>query len=619
MAINLLPDEIINQIAAGEGIANPSEFVKECVENSIDANSDHVDVQIEDSGLKKIVIKDNGTGMSKEDLLKAPKRHATSKIKSFSDLYSIKTMGFRGEALASIFSVANSKIISKQKDLPKSYEISSQDTSNIKESGSHEGTSIIVEDLFYNTPARKKYLRSKNIEFRSIVDIIYRYAIYYYNIKFTLTHNSKTILNKPIFKTSLDNISYMLGSDLKDKLLYFENSKDGIKIFGYIGNPSQLTYPYVKNQYLYVNSRYVKSKLIRDAIYEGFSTNLMTQRHPFYVLFLEIDPEIIDVNVHPTKIEIRFENELEIFEFVKNSIKDFLQKATLAKPFEERKERDTELSRIKDVEITKTPHNDVQKKQKENPYFEKDTQKHFTLNEDSINYDKSYPSFDEPIKTHEYQNNQLNQNLEESIQTTQNSLAELLKDYKIVGLLNKTYMIIETPQEMFLIDFHACAEKIAFENLINDYNKKSVNTQKLLKPAIIRLDSSEMLTCKENFKLLDNLGFIFEKFGENEILLREVPLNIQNIEQNPNKIKEIISELKANLKYKKQDEEKAQILARTACRSSIKAGYEMTSPEMKKLIEELKTIKEPFYCPHGRPTMLRFTYTELEKKFKRIV
>jgi DNA mismatch repair protein MutL len=310
MTINLLPEEIVNQIAAGEVIENPSAVVKELVENSIDANSTQIDIEIEDSGLKKIIIKDNGLGMSKEDILKSPKRHATSKIKSFSDLYNIKTMGFRGEALASIFSVANAKIISKHKDLEKAYELTSKDPKNLKESGLAQGTSITVENLFYNTPARKKYLRSNNIEFRSILDIIYRYTIYYHNIKFTLKHNSKTIINKPIFKTKLDNISYILGSDLKDKLLYFEEEKKGLKISGFIGNPAQITYPYVKNQYLYVNSRFVKSKLIKDAIYVGFSTNLMTQRHPFFVLFIEIDPEIIDVNVHPTKIEIRFENEL---------------------------------------------------------------------------------------------------------------------------------------------------------------------------------------------------------------------------------------------------------------------------------------------------------------------
>jgi DNA mismatch repair protein MutL len=198
-------------------------------------------------------------------------------------------------------------------------------------------------------------------------------------------------------------------------------------------------------------------------------------------------------------------------------------------------------------------------------------------------------------------------------------LYEILEEYKILGLLNKTYIIIETPQEMFLIDFHACAEKIAYEKLLEEYENKNISTQKLLKPQIVQLDNSEMLTCKESKEELQKLGFIFEEFGQNEILIREVPINIKGIENNPNLLKEIINEIKSNNKYKGDEKQKVEILARTACRSSIKAGYEMTTPQIKKLIEDLKTINEPFYCPHGRPTMLRFTYTQLEKKFKRIV
>lgn len=652
MTINLLSDEIINQIAAGEVIENPSAVVKELVENSIDANASMIDIEIVNYGFDKITIKDNGVGISKNDLLNAPKRHATSKIQKFSDLYNIKTMGFRGEALASIFSIANTKIISKMQNKEESFEISSKNINKLNKSGSQQGTTIIVENLFYNTPARKKYLRSQNIEFRSIIEIIYRYALYYNDIKFTLKHNSRTVLNKPAFKTPIENILYTLGKDLKNKILYLKNSKNGIKLSGFISNPLELTYSYSKNQYLYVNGRYIKSKLIKDAIYEGFSTNLMSNKHPFFVLYIDIDPEIIDVNVHPTKIEIKFENELEIFEFVKKSILNFLRKESLIKPIKKNNlpQNNLKLNDIPNLFIKNKKHLPII--DKTNNYFDKDKQKYFNLKDNELFYEKNKKNTnltEKKIKSQEFENinknlidknnnfnlnnknylNNRNDNLSfndnnsnnntNEIKNT-NNLSQILKEYKIIGLLNRTYIILETPHEMFLLDFHACAEKIAFEKLIKNYKNKNIKTQKLIKPKIIFLDNIDKITCNDNLNLLKKIGFVFEEFGNNEILLREVPINNKGIEKNPLLFKDIITQLSQNKNYKTSNEkDKINFLARIACRNSIKAGYEMTNPEIKKLIENLTKIDEPFFCPHGRPTMIRFTYYDIEKKFKRIV
>jgi len=347
MTINKLSDEIINQIAAGEVIENPAAIIKELIENSIDANSTQIDIEIENSGLDKIIIKDNGDGINKNDLLKAPLSHATSKIKNFSDLYDIHTMGFRGEALASIFAISKTKIISKTKNSD-AYEITSNNLEQTKKSACDKGTIIIIEDIFYNTPTRKKYLKSLRLELKSIIDIINRYAIYHYNIKFTLKHNNKFLINKPIFKSQEENTYYTQGKELKNNLLELNHKEHGITIKGFIGKPSNITYSYKKNQHIYVNSRYIKSKIITDAIYEGFGSNLMNGRHPFFTLLIEIDPQIIDVNVHPTKIEIRFENELEIYNIVKNAIKEVFQKHDSIKPFEQQqaKEKNYTLDKI---------------------------------------------------------------------------------------------------------------------------------------------------------------------------------------------------------------------------------------------------------------------------------
>lgn len=607
MTIKLLPEEIINQIAAGEVIENPAAVIKELIENSIDAKATQIDIEVEQAGFKKIILKDNGIGISKEDLLKAPLRHATSKIETFNDLYNIKTMGFRGEALASIFSVSQAKIVSKIQNSDISYEISSQNINEIKKSASQVGTTIHIVELFYNTPARKKYMKSENLELKAIVDTMNRFIVNYENIKFTLKHNGKILINKPQFKTKEENLYYVLGKDLKENLLYFENEMQGLKISGFIGKPSNISYPYKKNQYIYVNSRYVKSKLISDSIYEGFGTNLMSGRHPFYVISIEIDPEIVDVNVHPTKIEIRFENELEIYEFIKNSIKKVFEKNETFKPFEtQRKEKNYSLNEI--VEDLKAVKNySISNEQKSS--YTTDTQKPLNVKEEISSYSTFQSSIFSPSIPQ----------FAQSHIPFYGPLYDILKDYRIVGQINKTFIIIETPNEMILLDQHVAEEKFFYENFKEQIETKKPKSQLLLKPVMLTFSNSEMLIYSENIFLIEQLGFKTEKFGTSEVLVRAVPIGLNNLEVNPMLLKDIIGEITIDKKFKSLEDEKLEKLASMACKKSIKAGDEMTTPQIHKMIENLKKLKEPFNCPHGRPIMLRYTFTDLEKKFKRIV
>lgn len=627
MSINLLPEEIVNQIAAGEVIENPSAVIKELVENSIDAGAYNIEVEIENSGIKRIAVKDNGSGIEKDDLLKAPLRHATSKIKSFSDLYNIKTMGFRGEALASIFSVAKSKIISKRADSDIAWEITSENKDEVKESACQNGTCIHIEDLFYNTPARRKYLRSDNMELKAILDVINRFEVYYHNIKFNLKHNGKILINKPAFKTPEDNIYYVLGKELRDNLLYFEKEMDGLKVSGFLGKPSNITYPFRKNQHMYVNSRYVKSKLVRDAIYEGFGTNLMEGRHPFFVAFIDIDPEIIDVNVHPTKIEIRFENELEIYEFMRNAVKEVFEKNETFKPFEKRVEsRDERLEKHIDLGVSDS---DIRKERgEEKTYFSKETQKPLEVAESESELSKvlidssenSYDFQDDMIDDKSnIDNSPISNQAADSESLSFGPLYETLKDYRIVGQINKTFIILETPKEMIVVDQHVAEEKFFFETFKEQVENSSVKSQNLLKPEMISFTNQEMLLYKDNLDLIEKLGFKTEEFGSNEIVVRAVPIGIQGEIVNAQTLKDIIHEITVDKKFKSLEEEKLEKLASMSCKRSIKAGHEMTIPEIHRMIENLKRLKEPFNCPHGRPILLNWSFTDLEKKFKRIV
>ncbi len=601
MAINILSSEIINQIAAGEVIENPGAVIKELVENSIDANSTKIDVEIENAGLKKIIVKDNGTGIAKEDLFKAPLRHATSKIRNFNDLYSIKSMGFRGEALASIFSVGITKLISKQQE-KQAYEISSADQTEPKISGNQDGTTIIVEELFYNTPARKKYLKSESLELKSIVEIMKRFELSYPEISFSLKHNNKLLINKPECTDKEKNIVQVLGSEYKNNLIEVDFEKKGIKVKGYLANPIHINNSYKKDQYIFVNNRFIKSKILTDAIYAGFSSNLMIGRHPAFILHIEIDPEIIDVNVHPTKIEVKFENELEIFEIIKNAISKTFENKILYKDFEdEKKEFDKTLESLT-INTTK-----IQKPKTEKTYYTVETQKEL-LREESADFQKEFIT-----------ENQI-KNKQEPIlkKEIKGPLYEELKDYKIVGQVCKTYIILETPTEMLIVDQHAAEEKINYEKYKEEFLSRKIQTQKLLKPTILQITDEEMLTFKESKKIFKEIGIEAQEFGSKEVMIRSLPICFNNEIFNTNYFKEILNQISIN-KIKTLQEDTFDKIATKSCRASIKAGEDMTNFEIKNLIEKLKTIKEPFNCPHGRPTILRYTFSDLEKKFKRIV
>ncbi|MCA9486200.1 DNA mismatch repair endonuclease MutL [Candidatus Woesearchaeota archaeon] len=604
MTIEKLPQELVNQIAAGEVIENPSAILKELIENSIDAKANSVEIELEKAGFSFLLLSDNGIGIAKEELPKAILRHATSKIKSFSDLYSISTMGFRGEALASIFAVAKAELHSKTKNEEQAYMIDTEE--NIKESAGKEGTTLLVKDLFYNTPARKKYLRSENLELKECLDVLRRYELSHPNIKFTLKNNNKLLVNKPAFQSEVDNISYVLDPSLRSVLVPLNAKTKGLEVKGYFANPAEKTASFRKNQFIFVNHRYVVSKLIQDAVYDGFGTNLMVGRHPIFVLFLEIDPEIIDVNVHPTKIEIRFENEAQVYEIVKNAVKQAFEKNSLFKSFE-RKEVIEENLPLSVFDEALSPSVPVQKRETgsqtlppEKKSYGLEEQRQFTVQDEHVSY--SAPEPYEPVEEDE---------------ELHGPLYDELKAYHILGQINRTYIVISTPTDMILVDQHVASEKYLFEEFKKNLEGKKAPTQKLLKAQVIHLENPEMLLFKENQELLQKLGFDCEEFGEGEILVRTLPFDLHKRLHDPNNIAKYLHEILFGETVRCVEEAKHAKLASMACRSAIMAGDLLSEQQMKEMVERLRRMEHPFNCPHGRPTFLRYPYKELDRKFKR--
>jgi len=545
-----LPQDLINKIAAGEVIERPASVVKELIENSIDANSTQITIDIENGGKSLIRITDNGTGMSKEDLVKAPLRHTTSKIKTVHDLFKITTLGFRGEALASIGAVSSLKIKTKQEnqDLGYSYEINYDQKLKLQECQTSKGTIIEIEDLFRNLPARLKYLKADYLEFQHILDLVTKYALAFPEIHFRLTNNSKEVLNSPS-TTSLNNITAILGKDISKHLIEINTPL----IQGYISKPI-LTRMDKSNQIIFVNKRYIRNKLISDAVNQAYSTVVHHSRFPVFILDIKLSPLDYDVNVHPQKYEIRIKNEKEIYDQIYNTIKETLNSEDL---------------------------------------IPEPTSKGFELKPLLVKKDKNYFTTE-----------------------TQNTLSveEEKTNFKILGQAHKTYIFVETQEGVFVIDQHALQERIFYNEFVKE--KSEIQKQSLVSPKILELSAEEFQIAKDNLSELMKLGFVLEEFGINTYKLLSVPI-VKDIQMPPEYLTEIISNIKNNSKTTHVDSFKDRILKYMSCRGAIKAGDILTLSEMKNLVKQLENLESTPTCPHGRPIVLRYTLLDLEKMFQR--
>ncbi|MBC2399800.1 DNA mismatch repair protein MutL [Clostridium tetanomorphum] len=622
--INLLDKDTFNKIAAGEVVERPFSVVKELVENSIDAGSKNIVIEIEDGGQKIIKITDDGCGIYPDDIEKAFLPHSTSKIKKIEDVFTLSTMGFRGEALASISSVSKTILKSRVENFSFGREIYIEGgtVTHISDVGANVGTTIEVRDLFYNVPARLKFLKSSSREASLISDIIYRLALSNPNISFKLINNNKTVVNTYGTGNIKDVIRTIYNKNTLDNIIEFEQHSDILSVYGFIGN-AEISRGSRNHQSIFVNKRYIKNRLITTAVENAFKSFLTVNKFPFFIVFIQIFPEYVDVNVHPTKTEIKFKEDRLIFTSVFNAVHKAL--------------RDSLVNSFNiDVENNVTNENVSLQEKNINSFLEKvekvqipiDLESNISFKTDKIEtYNNEY----------NIRNNNVNADYSEDVikETSCDSLEknyisnEISKDnipgdtkvakfssLRIIGQFNSTYILAEGLEELYIIDQHAAHEKILFEKYRNNIKKSKVKSQVLLTPLVIELLPDDFIYYVENKDIFTRTGFNIEVFGENTISIREVPYLLGKPELN-NLFMEIIDNIK-NLGTGSTVEVKYNTIAKLACKSAIKAHDKLSPEEMKTLLEDLRYIEDPFTCPHGRPTIIKITLNELEKRFKRI-
>jgi DNA mismatch repair protein MutL len=591
----------INKIAAGEVIERPSSVVKELVENSIDANSTEITINIQEGGKKLIEIIDNGNGMSYDDAILAIQRHSTSKIRTADDLFSIESLGFRGEALASIVSVSQVEITTKTKDeeIGTFLSIEGGEIKIDKKTTASNGTRIAVKNLFFNVPVRKKFLKSNTTEINHITEFSTKLALAYPHISLTLNHNGKSIISAPK-GTLISQITSVFGNQIARACIPLEKSDDNYSISGYITKPefSRKSKDYV---YIFVNKRPVSNKLITDSILQGYGTAIPSDRYPIAFLFLDLPANEVDVNVHPTKREIRFSNEPFIFSLIESCVQKSLINSGL-KIFEKIAETKAQPTLFRDTlkeKTTATKH--ISDAKPKSIAIDRKTIRMIKRRDLSI--EDYLPDGEKGVKEREYE-------------------VERRKSIRVIGLIKDTYIIAETEEGLLLCDQHAAHEKINYSKYLKQLENKKVSIQKLLAPVSVELKPSEFQMIEEIKEQLKLYGFEVEVFGKKEILIRSIPaimgvtISYEVAKDIMDIFKEHNKEIKGKLVLEELDFIK-EIISLFACRRSIKAGDKISVKEAESLIEELLALKEPFTCPHGRPTMIILNEKYIEEIFQR--
>ena len=597
--IKQLSEEVANQISAGEVVERPASVVKELVENSIDADSDRILVEIENGGKDLIRVKDNGIGIGKENIEKAFSRYATSKIEKISDLYSLNTLGFRGEALASISSVSKLTALSKAKDKLKGVKIVYHGGKQIKKetAACPEGTDIKVEDLFYNTPARYKYLKTKTTEFGHISKIITQESLSYPEIKFNLKHNNKNVLSTPGSGELKDAIYAIYGNEIFSKLNYLEFEDKYINIKGFISEPS-LTRSSRIHEMFFVNKRAVYSRTLSKAVESAYKGLIPKNKYPIVFLFVKLNPILVDVNVHPAKKQIKFSRNKIIKSVVKEGIKEKLNELNPAVQYKvknnksyEDKVKDNEVENDRNIKLDFSKDNDNKKNLNTNANDNKDNKNI------SINNDNNKTKKDKNI-------NNINK------KTNNNSNNMAIKN--IFGQVFLSYILVETEKNLYIIDQHNAHERILYDTFYKKYKSDKSVSQKLLTPINLELTPSEVEIIKNNQNQIQELGFDFEAFGGNSILIQSVP-EIITKKSVKNEIREIIDKLINEDNIDNSADMIKDMIEFMACRSAIKADENLNKSEIEKLVIDLFESSNPFRCPHGRPILIKMSREDIDK------
>ena len=601
--IKVLDDNLINKIAAGEVVERPSAVVKELVENSIDAGSTQITVEIETGGISFIKISDNGKGIPANDAYSAFTRHATSKISSFEDLEEVLTLGFRGEALASIASVSQVEMITKESlaEVAKKIEINGGKLIKEEDIGANNGTTIIVRNLFFNTPARRKFLKKPATESSYITEVINRLALGNPHISFRYIVNNSEILytnGNGDLKTVILNI---LGKDIAKNLIEINFSKDGFGLKGFICKP-MIARGNRSYGNFFINGRFIKSEIVQAAIEEAFKTRLPIGKFPIFVLSLSIDPRLVDVNVHPTKLEVRFENEDSIYDICYQSINKALSEEVLILRHEEKEIRQNKILESFKEESYK-PH-EVQNN------MMKDTLDYlYTTKNTSAFVEENYVPYE--IKHQE-------KPVEKTLDKPKLKKNIFFNNYRIIGQFFFTYWLIQQGNSVYLIDQHAAHERILYEEMYNKLKNEKVNSQRLLQPIVFDFSDKERVVVEDNFDLFEEFGFELLKLDDEKYVLNAVPFIFKD-PLSSDFFMDIVDKLSSiENSIDNIYDTKFHTIVSMACKKAVKGNDKLNFIEARELIERMLNLENPFTCPHGRPTIVEITRTEIEKMFKRI-
>ena len=617
--IQILSEETIDKIAAGEVVERPSSVVKELVENAIDAGATAVTVEIKEGGISFIRVTDNGEGIEKSQIKNAFYRHATSKLRDASELSAIDTLGFRGEALSSIAAVSQVELITKtEEDLTGTrYVIEGAVEKDIQDVGVPKGTTIIVKNLFFNTPVRRKFLKSPTTEGSYINELCEHMALSKPEVSFQFIQNGQMKFHTSGNGDLKELVYRIYGKDIAKEIIPINQKGKDISIYGVLGKPTLCRANRNFENY-FVNGRYIKSSLISKAVEEGYAAYMMQHKFPFFILNIDVTPEMVDVNVHPTKMDVRFANNEYFYDYISSTVSTVLKMQELI-PQVSLTEEKKETAPVAETKEPKGPEpfEAVRLTQPLNP------KPSMVLAEESAVY--GTPKEDVSVLKKQLQNNVIKADQvvyakapeQMSLFETPFLSKEAETEYEILGQLFDTFWLIAYGEKLLIMDQHAAHEKVKYERLVKHFKEKAIETQTLNPPVIISMSSKERTIIEEYMQYFEELGFTLEDFGSNEIAIRTVPLDLYG--QNEKEMfLSLLDELCSDMPRGKQ-ELIYEKLASMSCKAAVKGNNRLSREEVKELIKELMTLENPYHCPHGRPTIISMTKYELEKKFKRIV
>ena len=591
-SIQKLPDNLINQIAAGEVIERPASVIKELLENSIDATSSNINIDIEKGGIQRILIRDNGTGINQDQLAAALTRHATSKISRLEDLQNIHSLGFRGEALPSIASISRMTLTSSTDSTNQGWSLQTEGghpTQATKPAAHAKGTSVEVNDLFYNTPARRKFLRTEKTEYSHCEQVIKRLALSNFHVSLTLRHNQKTIYSLPASQSTEDKVKRLeklVGKSFVEHAIYVERSHNNMTLRGWIAAPT-FSRSQPDMQYQYVNHRHIRDKTFAHAIKLAYQDVLYHGRHPVYVLYLDVEPSSVDVNAHPAKHEVRFHDSRSIHDFVRQTIKQALSELRPAsidtKNLNKLISEDQSSPTVQSYINTSSPSSASQFKSLYSSAVA-EPQVSFTADIDHIPGEKQ--EHDIPLLGY------------------------------AIAQLHGVYILSQNQAGLVLVDMHAAHERVVYEQLKQTQTSVEISRQQLLVPLKIIVTEQEASQASDYQDIFNSLGFEIDRMGDTSLSVRSIPTILSNVDI-PELIRDIFADLQKNTVSTRVEESRNKILSSIACHGSIRANRSMTVHEMNALLRAMEDTERSNQCNHGRPTWIQLSIHDLDKLFLR--